>query len=74
MTSRGSNVRAGWAAALEWAALMIETGYPEGSERPSADALAMTLRAKKGDVDLLRVGMEVASQVFDQRREEGTPR
>jgi hypothetical protein len=63
------NVRAGWDAALEWAAQMIEAGYPPDAPPPNALDLAMTLRAKKGDVDMLQVGMAVATKAFgDWRR------
>lgn len=63
-----SKTRTGWDAALEWAARMIETGYPAGSAPPSPSALAMTLRARKGDVDLQLTGEAVATQVFESKR------
>jgi hypothetical protein len=66
--SRTSKTRAGWDAALEWAAQMIETGYPEGSDPPSPAALAMTLRAKKGDVDSVETGVAISMQVFNAKR------
>ena len=66
--SKVSKVRSGWDGALEWAAQMIETGYPETAERPSPAALAMTLRAKKGDVDPVHTGVAVAQQVFERRK------
>jgi hypothetical protein len=63
-----SKVDAGWDAALEWAAAMIDTGYPNAGERVDPHAIAMTLRAKKGDVDLERVGLEIAMQVYRQKQ------
>jgi hypothetical protein len=68
-----SKTQAGWDAALEWAARMIEAGYPPGSPPPDAAALAMTIRAKKGDADLVLLGVATAEQVFRARRRAGAP-
>lgn len=62
---------AGWNAALEWAAGMIEGGYPDDAPA-TPSALAMTIRAKRDDVDLLLTGLESAKQVFHQARAKRT--
>lgn len=63
---RIGKVRSGWDGALEWAAQMIETGY--GSIPVSPQSIAMTLRAKKGDVELVHTGLATAMQVYEQKR------
>jgi len=62
------HVRDGWNAALEWAAKMIETGYPPSAPPPNALDLAMTLRAKKNDVDMVEVGLVVCMSAFEAHR------
>jgi hypothetical protein len=62
-----SKVEAGWTAALEWAARYVET-HP--APLPSPENLAMTIRAKKADVDMEAVGLATAMQVYEQKRAE----
>lgn len=61
-----SKTRRGWNAALEWAARLIETDGEGGAQPSSHAALAMTFRAKKGNVDLELVGREVATDVYSE--------